>query len=266
MIASGAAYPSLHELSSAIDQVYDEFSLSKAVLFGSGAGANVLTLFALANPRRVCALIVSGLVACKPGLWEHSHVATSTWRLRHWGVSVQTENHLLRRYFGPRALSMGRPVTQMVRASLASSIPSRNIAHFWHTYLKRGDLDARLCAIQCPVLVLVGLASATVKEQLMAMKRLPRNRSTYIQVDYCGSLVQEERPAAVLEPLCRLLTSLSDEASKQQSVEENVTLSAAALAAATTSTTAVDESLEGRSMLSPTRVLDDDESDIVDIR
>uniref|UniRef100_A0A9J8CS52 N-myc downstream regulated 1b n=2 Tax=Cyprinus carpio TaxID=7962 RepID=A0A9J8CS52_CYPCA len=159
-------YPSMDQLSETLPMVLQHFSLKSVIGMAVGAGANILTRFALKHPDMVEGLVLINLSAHAEGFLEraaqkeeiqNNHELISTFRhLITNNINQSNLQQFVKSYKSRRNLEIERPV-------------------------QGGNLNARM--LQCPALLIVGDNSPVVDAVMADCGGLP-------QVDQPGKLIE----------------------------------------------------------------------------
>lgn len=93
-------YPSMDELAEQLQFVMGHFGLKSVIGFGVGAGANILSRFALAHPEKINALCLINCVSTQAGWIEWGYQKLNVRHLRSQGMTQGVLDYLMWHHFG----------------------------------------------------------------------------------------------------------------------------------------------------------------------
>lgn len=93
-------YPTVDELGEQLQFVLGHFGLKSVIGFGVGAGANILSRFALAHPEKVNALCLINCVSTQAGWIEWGYQKLNVRHLRSQGMTQGVLDYLMWHHFG----------------------------------------------------------------------------------------------------------------------------------------------------------------------
>uniref|UniRef100_A0A4X2LXH4 Protein NDRG2 n=1 Tax=Vombatus ursinus TaxID=29139 RepID=A0A4X2LXH4_VOMUR len=148
----GYQYPSLDQLADMIPAILQYLNFSTIIGVGVGAGAYILSRFALLNPDVVEGLVLIN-IDCNAKGWMDwaAHKLT--------GLTSSISEMILEHLFSQEELSGDSELVQRYRDIIMHAPNLENIELFWNSYNNRRDLhferrgDANL---KCPVMLVVG--------------------------------------------------------------------------------------------------------------
>jgi len=200
-------YPTMDELGSMIAPVIDELKIKRFIGFGVGAGANVLSRFALQYPERVEALLLINPSASQAGWIEWGYQKWNAWYLKSGMMTTGVEEYLLWHWFGNKTLENNHDLVSAYLEYMKSINPT-NLGHFVDSYIKRTDLGivreldpARKSLVKnfsCPVMLVAGDYSPHLDDTVAMNSRLDPSDSTWMKFE-CGGMVLEEAPGKLCE-------------------------------------------------------------------
>ncbi|CAH8572697.1 unnamed protein product [Schistosoma rodhaini] len=177
-------FPSVQQLAEGMSEVCNALRLQYVVVFGEGAGANILVRLVLIG-----------------------------WKLNTVGMNPAAESYLLMHRFGSAADSEDevevREVLIKFRQSLRTAINPRNLNKFIMSFMSRTKILEHVDQIRCPVLFLTGALAShnhTVFRLYNAVLSAVRNdpnlqgKVELIQLDNVANVLSEQ-PEKVAESL-----------------------------------------------------------------
>ncbi|KAH9605352.1 hypothetical protein KSS87_004646 [Heliosperma pusillum] len=195
--------PSTEDLA---DQILELFllRLGEVMCMGVTAGAYILTLFALKYRERVLGLILVSPL-CKGSSWtEWLYNKVMSNLLYFYGICGLVKDCLLKRYFSKEVRGSAEvqesDIVQACRR-LLDERQSINVLRFLEAMNGRPDISEGLKKLRCRTLIFVGDESPFHAEALHMISKLDKRCSALVEVQYCGSMVTEEQPHAMLIPL-----------------------------------------------------------------
>uniref|UniRef100_A0A452RXN8 Protein NDRG2 n=1 Tax=Ursus americanus TaxID=9643 RepID=A0A452RXN8_URSAM len=159
----GYMYPSMDQLAEMLPGVLHQFGLKSVIGMGTGAGAYILTRFALDNPEMVEGLVLINVNPCAEGWmdWAASKISGWTQALPDMVVS-----HL----FGKEEMQNNVEVVHTYRQHIVNDLNPGNLHLFINAYNRYGAIDrVPLVGLErgarqrgCPALLVVGDSSPAV--------------------------------------------------------------------------------------------------------
>ncbi|XP_014667168.1 PREDICTED: protein NDRG3-like isoform X2 [Priapulus caudatus] len=210
-------YPTMEQLGEMILTVCNKLGIKRFVGFGVGAGANVLSRFAIVHPTMVDALVLINGVAKQAGWTEWGYQKVSNWYLRGKGMTEFSQDYLLWHHFGKDTTELNHDLVTIFRENLLKLNPM-NLAMFVDSWIRRTDLNIcrqqdpekkkAMKGIKCQVLEITGAFSPHVDDTVDMNSRLDPTISNWMKLSDCGGLVLEEQPAKVCEALVLFLQGM----------------------------------------------------------
>uniref|UniRef100_A0A8C6UP20 Ndrg family member 3a n=2 Tax=Neogobius melanostomus TaxID=47308 RepID=A0A8C6UP20_9GOBI len=163
---SGYRYPTMDELAEMLPSVLTQLRVNTVIGIGVGAGAYVLTRFALNHPSLVEGLVLIDVDPCAEGWidWAASKLTGWTSNL----VDIIMAHH-----FSTDELTDNQELIQTYRLHIAQDINQDNLALFCGSYQYRQDLgierpivglnEHTVNTLTCPALLVVGDTSPAVE-------------------------------------------------------------------------------------------------------
>uniref|UniRef100_A0A8C6UTR6 Ndrg family member 3a n=1 Tax=Neogobius melanostomus TaxID=47308 RepID=A0A8C6UTR6_9GOBI len=192
---SGYRYPTMDELAEMLPSVLTQLRVNTVIGIGVGAGAYVLTRFALNHPSLVEGLVLIDVDPCAEGWidWAASKVSTTTDNINNSADELTDNQELIQTY----------------RLHIAQDINQDNLALFCGSYQYRQDLgierpivglnEHTVNTLTCPALLVVGDTSPAVEAVVECNSRLNPTKTTLLKMADCGGLPQVVQPGKLAE-------------------------------------------------------------------
>lgn len=201
-------YPSMDQLAEQVEIVCKHYGLKSIIGFGVGAGANILSRFALRNSSLVDGLFLINCTASQSSWSEWLYQKLNVHYLSGMMSNIfpqHVQDYLMWHHFGKVTDERNRDLIETYRRYFTGeSINSRNLALFIDSYIKRTDLglvrgDKNL-NFKCQVLLMCAILSPHVDDTVTMNSRLNPENSTWMKLSDCG-MALEEQPGKVAEAL-----------------------------------------------------------------
>ncbi|XP_039175083.1 protein NDRG3 isoform X2 [Crotalus tigris] len=199
---SGYQYPSTDELAEMLPAVLMHLSLKSVIGIGVGAGAYILSKFALNHPDLVEGLLLINIDPCAKGWIDWAASKLSGW-------TTNLVDIVLAHHFGHEELQANLELIQTYRLHIAQDINQENLQLFVTSYNSRRDLDIErpilgmneeaAKTLKCPVLLVVGDSSPAVEAVVECNSRLDPINTTLLKMADCGGLPQVVQPGKLTE-------------------------------------------------------------------
>ncbi|KAA0184295.1 N-myc downstream regulated, partial [Fasciolopsis buskii] len=201
-LPSDYEFPTMQQLAKAMGEICDNLKLKHVVVFGEGAGANILARFAMLREELVLGAV---LIHCNPtsaGAVENIRDRVIGRKLNNIGMNPAAESYLIFHRFGTvndkqEDLRM-KPTLNTFRKSLQNEINPRNLNKFIMSYMARTKIINDVDQLRCPVLLLTGALSThsqAVHRFFKALRKSAENEPDRLK---CIELIQFDDVANVL--------------------------------------------------------------------
>uniref|UniRef100_A0A667WZY7 Ndrg family member 3a n=1 Tax=Myripristis murdjan TaxID=586833 RepID=A0A667WZY7_9TELE len=199
---SGYQYPTMDELAEMLPSVMTQLKVNSVIGIGVGAGAYILTRFALNNPTLVEGLVLINIDPCAEGWIDWAASKLSGWTSNL--VDIVMAHH-----FSTDELTENQELIQTYRLHIAQDINQDNLALFCGSYQYRRDLEIErpivglnedtVNTLTCPALLVVGDTSPAVEAVVECNSRLNPTKTTLLKMADCGGLPQVVQPGKLAE-------------------------------------------------------------------
>jgi len=192
------------------------FGLKSVIGFGVGAGANILSRFALKYPNKVEGLTLINPDSGQCGWVEWGYQKFNSWYLKSGNLTHFTEDYLLWHWFG-RATKDANSDLVHVYKQYVKTINPVNLALFIDTYCARSDLKIQRPpnaqsppdrTLRCNTMLVIGDHGPNVDEAVNMNSRMNPAETTLVKLADCGGMVLEEQPAKLAESFRLFLQGL----------------------------------------------------------
>ncbi|KAJ0023256.1 hypothetical protein NQD34_003155 [Periophthalmus magnuspinnatus] len=199
---TGYRYPTMDELAEMLPSVLTQLKVNSVIAIGVGAGAYVLTRFALNHPSLVEGLVLINVDPCAEGWIDWAASKLSGWTSNL--VDIVMAHH-----FSTDELTDNQELIQTYRLHIAQDINQDNLALFCGSYQYRRDLgierpivglnEDTVNTLICPALLVVGDTSPAVEAVVECNSRLNPTKTTLLKMADCGGLPQVVQPGKLAE-------------------------------------------------------------------
>ncbi|XP_020385434.1 protein NDRG1-like isoform X1 [Rhincodon typus] len=201
---AGYQYPSMDQMSEMLPSILKHFGVKSIIGIGVGAGAYILTKFALTFPDLVEGLCLININCCAEGWMDWAATKITGW-------TSNLTDIVLSHLFGKDEMHSNPDLIQMYRSHITSEINHNNLQLFVDSYNSRRDLDIERplpagqhhhhqgLTLQCPALLVVGDTSPAVDAVVDCNTKLDPTKTTLLKMSDCGGLPQVVQPAKLTE-------------------------------------------------------------------
>ncbi|KAG7477938.1 hypothetical protein MATL_G00074870 [Megalops atlanticus] len=199
---TGYQYPTMDELAEMLPSVLTHLKVTSVIGIGVGAGAYILTRFALNNPGLVEGLVLINVDPCAEGWMDWAASKLSGWTSNL--VDIVMAHH-----FSTNELTENQELIQTYRLHIAQDINQDNLGLFCASYSGRRDLEIErpvpglnedtVNTLTCPALLVVGDTSPAVEAVVECNSRLNPSKTTLLKMADCGGLPQVVQPGKLAE-------------------------------------------------------------------
>ncbi|KAJ4927415.1 hypothetical protein JOQ06_015146 [Pogonophryne albipinna] len=199
---SGYRYPTMEELAEMLPSVMTHLKVNSMIGIGVGAGAYILSLFALNHPSLVEGLVLINVDPCAEGWIDWAASKLSGW-------TSDLVDIIMSHHFSADELSDNLELIQTYRLHIAQDINQDNLALFCGSYQYRQDLDIErpivglnedtVKTLKCPALLVVGDTAPAVEAVVECNSRLNPIKTTLLKMADCGGLPQVVQPGKLAE-------------------------------------------------------------------
>uniref|UniRef100_A0A671VLS0 Ndrg family member 3a n=1 Tax=Sparus aurata TaxID=8175 RepID=A0A671VLS0_SPAAU len=181
---TGYRYPTMDELAEMLPSVMTQLKVNSVIGIGVGAGAYILSRFALNNPTLVEGLVLINVDPCAEGWID--------WAASKVGITPESfiEKSLL---YSTRNQTVPAPITHH---NLSPSTSRRDLE------IERpivGLNEDTVNTLTCPALLVVGDTSPAVEAVVECNSRLNPTKTTLLKMADCGGLPQVVQPGKLAE-------------------------------------------------------------------
>ncbi|KAM6959178.1 protein NDRG1a, partial [Aplochiton taeniatus] len=190
------------QLSESLPLVLKNFGLKSVIGIGVGAGAHILTQFALDYPDMVEGLVLININPCAEG-W----MGWAAQKITGWAQAMP--EMIITHLFGKEEIHNNHDLIATYRHHI-NEMNQFNLHNFVKSYNSRRDLEIErpvpggtiiVRTLKCPSLLVVGDSSPAVEAVVECNTKLDPTKTTLLKMADCGGLPQVDQPGKLTEAL-----------------------------------------------------------------
>uniref|UniRef100_UPI003AB0DCAC protein NDRG1a isoform X2 n=1 Tax=Centroberyx gerrardi TaxID=166262 RepID=UPI003AB0DCAC len=199
--STGYEYPSMDQLSETLPLVLKHFGLKSVIGLGIGAGAYILTRFALDYPTMVEGLVLININPCAEGWMDWAAHKITGW-------AHALPDMIITHLFGKEEIHNNHDLIATYRHHIMNDMNQFNLQHFVRSYNSRRDLEIErpvtagtviARTLKCPSLLVVGDSSPAVEAVVECNTKLDPTKTTLLKMADCGGMPQVDQPGKLTE-------------------------------------------------------------------
>ncbi|XP_053571349.1 protein NDRG1 [Bombina bombina] len=196
---AGYVYPSMDQLAEMLPGVVQQLGLKSVIGMGIGAGAYILTRFALNHPSMVEGLLLININPCAEGWMDWAATKISGW-------THALPDLLISHLFAKEEIQSNHDLVHTYRKHILNDINQNNLHLFVKSYISRRDLEierpipgSNVTTLKCPALLVVGDSSPAVDAVVECNSKLDPTKTTLLKMADCGGFPQVVQPGKLAE-------------------------------------------------------------------
>lgn len=197
--STGYEYPSMDQLSESMPLILKHFGLKHVIGIGVGAGAYILSQFALDYPTMVEGLMLININPSAEG-W----MGWAANKITGWAHAMP--DMIITHLFGKEEIQINHDLIATYRHHIINDMNQFNLHHFVKSYNSRRDLDIerpvpgiQARTLKCHTILVVGDSSPAVEAVVECNTKLDPTKTTLLKMADCGGLPQVDQPAKLIE-------------------------------------------------------------------
>ncbi|TWW65152.1 protein NDRG1a isoform X2 [Takifugu flavidus] len=197
--STGYEYPSMDQLSETLPLVLKHFGLKSFIGIAMGAGAYILTRFALDYPNMVEGLLLININPCAEGWMDWAAHKLS-------GLTHALPDTIISHLFGKSEIHNNHELIGTYRHHIHQGMNNFNLDLFVKAYESRRDLEierpvpgSHVRTLKCPTLLVVGDNSPAVDAVVECNTKLDPTKATLLKMADCGGMPQVDQPGKLTE-------------------------------------------------------------------
>ncbi|KAM8766642.1 protein NDRG1a [Acanthopagrus latus] len=197
--STGYEYPSMDQLSETLPLVLKHFGLKSVIGMGIGAGAYILTRFALDYPNMMEGLMLLNINPCAEGWMDWAAHKISGW-------THAMPDMIISHLFGKEEIHHNQDLIGTYRHHILNDMNQFNLQLFVKSYESRRDLEierpvpgSNVRTLKCPSLLVVGDNSPAVEAVVECNTKLDPTKTTLLKMADCGGMPQVDQPGKLTE-------------------------------------------------------------------
>uniref|UniRef100_A0A8C1H1N8 Protein NDRG2 n=1 Tax=Cyprinus carpio carpio TaxID=630221 RepID=A0A8C1H1N8_CYPCA len=199
--STGYEYPSMDQLSETLPSILKHFGLKSVIGMAVGAGAYILSKFALDHPAMVEGLVLININPCAEGWMDWAAHKISGW-------THAMPDMIISHLFGKEEIQQNHDLIGRYRHHIVNDMNQYNLQLFVKSYNSRRDLEierpvpgghTNVRTLKCPALLVVGDSSPAVDVVVECNTKLDPTKTTLLKMADCGGLPQVDQPGKLTE-------------------------------------------------------------------
>ncbi|CAN9514011.1 unnamed protein product [Ophioblennius macclurei] len=197
------SYPTMDQLSEALPSVLKHFGLNSVIGLGVGAGAYILSRFALNHPDLVDGLVLVNINPNADGLMD-----TVANKITEWTHTLP--DTIIAQLFGKEEIQTNHDLIATYRHHITTTMNQSNVSQFLRSYKQRNALEVErpipggnvnVRTLKCSTLLVAGDNSPAVEAVVDCNSKLNPTKTTLLKMADCGGLPQVDQPAKLIEAI-----------------------------------------------------------------
>uniref|UniRef100_A0A3Q1ELW6 N-myc downstream regulated 1a n=1 Tax=Acanthochromis polyacanthus TaxID=80966 RepID=A0A3Q1ELW6_9TELE len=179
--STGYEYPSMDQLAETLPLVLKHFGLKSVIGMGIGAGAYILTRFALDYPNMMEGLLLININPCAEGWMDWAAHKISGW-------THAMPDMIITHLFGKEEIHHNQDLIATYRHHIINDMNQFNLHLFVKSYESRRDLEierpvpgSHVRTLKCPSLLVVGDSSPAVEAVVECNTKLDPTKTTLLK-------------------------------------------------------------------------------------
>eukprot|EP01135_Chromosphaera_perkinsii_P009989 Nk52_evm24s1992 gene=Nk52_evmTU24s1992 len=206
----------LWDLASVVTDVTEYFNLTRVLLFGVGAGADVLLRYAIKNDKKVRGIILIGGDPCRACYSEWGYFKGGILQMKALGVNELAVNQFMFRFLGSYCIENNIDIANSCKADIKSTLSNSvsSACNYVEAEIARDDISNELSSLSCRMLLLAGAQSPFYQASLKIKTQLKPEQVSWIKVSEAGMFVHEEQPAKAFTAIKLFLESVAGDSTE----------------------------------------------------
>uniref|UniRef100_A0A8C1LVJ4 Protein NDRG1-like n=2 Tax=Cyprinus carpio TaxID=7962 RepID=A0A8C1LVJ4_CYPCA len=190
--STGYEYPSMDQLSETLPSILKHFGLKSVIGMAVGAGAYILSKFALDHPAMVEGLVLININPCAEGWMDWAAHKISGW-------THAMPDMIISHLFGKEEIQQNHDLIGRYRHHIVNDMNQYNLQLFVKSYNSRRDLEierpvpgghTNVRTLKCPALLVVGDSSPAVDVVVECNTKLDPTKTTLLKVMPSASMTR----------------------------------------------------------------------------
>lgn len=204
-------YPSTDQLTEQVHEIVTYFGIKGFIGLGAGLGSYLMLNYTVQHPSKVIGLVLVSPDASAASMYEYTYYKAGILHVKanHKRMTKFYMDMLLNRYFSGYTLHNNLDLMDGFKYVLTDCSNAYNSALLLNSFIRRKDITNAIQSIRCHTLIVGGTESQILPQVEQVTLKLPRLKSSYIKIPFCGCLVQEESPDVFKDALLCFFMSLT---------------------------------------------------------